>query len=681
MALSSWNTGRFANRDLAGSMRGLDCFLCCPGPSLKDVRDEDLHVPGAMVLAVNTAYPHVRPDVWIGMDRPECYDPRLLAEPFVKLVGSRYRDDAFAGRMIREYPNVCFVSGTEGRPHELFDRLGPDAEFIWNGNTFQTALHLAVWLGCERINLLGCDFGGASDYHDARVLAEPHKRRNRELYARLVDELPMIRLEAQARGVQIVSCTPDSPANEHLRYVPLAEAVQRAGENVPVLPAGRLLDAADAELCRWGPERDHRPGVVTGCDAAQEWMLPWWWGCYRAHNGFPVAFADFGMSAQARAWCAERGSVIDVQGRRSAGLHTTQMVAWFRKPLAVLKSPFARTIWLDTDCEVRGDLTPLFDAEMASGLAAARDGHNPKDRRADALNTGVLVVDHGAPIVASWARFLLADPSAQPGDQEFLNAMDGPERDGIAIIPKRFNWLRLDGPADEEAIVLHWTGRRGKAHIAARIKAAGKAMRPPAGETGRAHAILEQVLRRFGAGPVRGAEIGVLAGRTSATLLRHLPRLELTMIDRWAPADVDSDYAASGDANATKDPDQYLRDMRRAIASTDFARGRRRILRGESVAMAALVPDGELDFVFLDGDHSLAGMTADLAAWTPKLRDGGILCGHDLDNPDYPGFRVREAVEAFLKETMGAPLQVERGADFTWFVERPRRRESQRLTA
>jgi len=73
MTLWSFQNGQVRQRDLWGSLRGLDCFLCCPGPSLADVRQERLHVPGAVVIAVNTAYPRVRPDVWIGMDRPECY--------------------------------------------------------------------------------------------------------------------------------------------------------------------------------------------------------------------------------------------------------------------------------------------------------------------------------------------------------------------------------------------------------------------------------------------------------------------------------------------------------------------------------------------------------------------------------------------------------------------------------
>ena len=254
MGLWRWDGRRFERMSFAAADLGLDAFVCCPGPSLAEVDSlgpDGLHVPGAMVLAVNTAYPKVRPDVWIGMDGPECYDATLWSRPWPKVAGSRYAEDTFRGRLLKEYPNVHFATGTPGRPYEMFTRRGAGAEFIWNGNTFFTALHLAVWIGARRIYLVGCDFGGRSDYYDGRRLPENYRRRNRKLYASLVTELPMLRLVGSREGVEIVSCTPGSPANDYLTHVPLREAVARAKEKVPEGGARPLLDAADAELCRW----------------------------------------------------------------------------------------------------------------------------------------------------------------------------------------------------------------------------------------------------------------------------------------------------------------------------------------------------------------------------------------------------------------------------------------------
>jgi predicted O-methyltransferase YrrM len=41
------------------------------------------------------------------------------------------------------------------------------------------------------------------------------------------------------------------------------------------------------------------------------------------------------------------------------------------------------------------------------------------------------------------------------------------------------------------------------------------------------------------------------------------------------------------------------------------------------------LPEG-FDFIFVDGDHSLTGITLDWALVKQKLRNGGIVCLHDV---------------------------------------------------
>lgn len=41
-----------------------------------------------------------------------------------------------------------------------------------------------------------------------------------------------------------------------------------------------------------------------------------------------------------------------------------------------------------------------------------------------------------------------------------------------------------------------------------------------------------------------------------------------------------------------------------------------------------------LDFVFIDGLHTYEGVKRDIEIWWPKVREGGILCGHDYDCDD-----------------------------------------------
>lgn len=43
--------------------------------------------------------------------------------------------------------------------------------------------------------------------------------------------------------------------------------------------------------------------------------------------------------------------------------------------------------------------------------------------------------------------------------------------------------------------------------------------------------------------------------------------------------------------------------------------------------------DGELDFVYVDGDHRYEAVLADLKGWLKKLRAGGVMAGHDWSFP------------------------------------------------
>src|SRR5690606_321584 len=129
--------------------------------------------------------------------------------------------------------------------------------------------------------------------------------------------------------------------------------------------------------------------------------------------------------------------------------------------------------------------------------------------------------------------------------------------------------------------------------------------------------------------PLIGAEVGVWRGECSDYLLGMLPNLTLYMVDRWRPADPGDPYHESGDSKAvtTQDEHDEARREAEAVARTHDPRGL--ILALDSIAASRIIDEGSLDFVFLDGDHTRAGVEADIAAWLPKVKSGGVLAGHD----------------------------------------------------
>jgi cephalosporin hydroxylase len=72
-----------------------------------------------------------------------------------------------------------------------------------------------------------------------------------------------------------------------------------------------------------------------------------------------------------------------------------------------------------------------------------------------------------------------------------------------------------------------------------------------------------------------------------------------------------------------------------------------RLIVAGSVEAAALFAPASLDFVFIDGDHEKVAVLADIAAWLPRIRPGGLLAGHDYKMTGQPHLAgVTEAVES-----------------------------------
>jgi hypothetical protein len=123
----------------------------------------------------------------------------------------------------------------------------------------------------------------------------------------------------------------------------------------------------------------------------------------------------------------------------------------------------------------------------------------------------------------------------------------------------------------------------------------------------------------------RGAEIGVLKGKTLFAMLDAVPGLAMYGVDQWRQVPLRSDE----NAETYADFDMGALRARVTLKAAGY-RGRCIILHGDSVAMARAVPARALDFVFIDGDHTEGGLERDIRAWVPKVRPGGMLLGHDV---------------------------------------------------
>ena len=124
-------------------------------------------------------------------------------------------------------------------------------------------------------------------------------------------------------------------------------------------------------------------------------------------------------------------------------------------------------------------------------------------------------------------------------------------------------------------------------------------------------------------------EVGIDTGKTTFYLLDNIPNLKIYAID----IDIKKFY---NNSVKKKYGDRLIP------------------MQGYSYDVADQLPNNFADIVFIDADHSYAAVKKDIEKYTPKLKETGMLTGHDID---YPG--VNKAVKETIKD-------FDVGPNFVW---------------
>jgi len=141
-------------------------------------------------------------------------------------------------------------------------------------------------------------------------------------------------------------------------------------------------------------------------------------------------------------------------------------------------------------------------------------------------------------------------------------------------------------------------------------------------------------------------EVGSWKGRSSAFMAVEInnsqKEIQFDCVDTWKGSE-------------TEDPHQNDQYVKNGTLYEKFLSNIKPVdhiitpIRGDSVETASTYKDDSLDFVFIDGDHRYEFVKADIEAWVPKVKSGGIIAGHDY------GWctDVRKAVHEFFGEGEG----------------------------
>ena len=174
------------------------------------------------------------------------------------------------------------------------------------------------------------------------------------------------------------------------------------------------------------------------------------------------------------------------------------------------------------------------------------------------------------------------------------------------------------------------------------------------------HKSLLRLIKSTVSNPRTGVEVGVFKGDTTTVISSAFSECRMILVDPWREAVEGESYR--------KDPRMgcYTQnewdDIYREAASRIEATGKpHTIYRLTSEDAADLVADGSVDFCFLDADHRYEAIKADIDRWWPKVRIGGLLCGHDYGGVmDKSGvWGVKRAVhEKFTVQVMTRPGKI-----------------------
>jgi len=163
-----------------------------------------------------------------------------------------------------------------------------------------------------------------------------------------------------------------------------------------------------------------------------------------------------------------------------------------------------------------------------------------------------------------------------------------------------------------------------------------------------------------------GVEVGVQRAAFAEQILSTWRGTRLYCVDPWK-AYPESDYRDLSNVSQT-DQDRNFAEARERLRRFG---ARAVILRMESRQAAALFQDRQLDFVYLDARHDYESVAADIRVWSPKIRPGGILSGHDYLNGLLAegDFGVKRAVQEFAKAFRLCVRTSYEAAWPSWFIQ------------
>lgn len=119
--------------------------------------------------------------------------------------------------------------------------------------------------------------------------------------------------------------------------------------------------------------------------------------------------------------------------------------------------------------------------------------------------------------------------------------------------------------------------------------------------------------------PLIGVEIGVAEGDNSKSMLKNLNMKMLYLVDPYIPYE----------DGVTTHQEQFLKGLKSVEKLDNLSNVT--FIRKKSEDATEDIPDN-LDFCYIDGDHSYKSVKTEIELYYPKIKVGGLIGGHDFES-------------------------------------------------
>lgn len=136
-----------------------------------------------------------------------------------------------------------------------------------------------------------------------------------------------------------------------------------------------------------------------------------------------------------------------------------------------------------------------------------------------------------------------------------------------------------------------------------------------------------------------GSYMGCSTAYLAVEIINSKKNIKLDVVDSWNGEDGTgrppwSDYGDDPTHNVSKPSGDIFESFKRNLEPVWSVINP---IQSLSDKAADLYKDNSLDFVFIDANHHYEGVKQDIVKWLPKVKNNGIIAGHDYNPISWPG--------------------------------------------